>query len=743
MKVELIGWYGGDIAIARAAWTSTQIDVDSKSSEDIRDLLVNKLWNNGSGKPHKCYDDETEILTEFGWKLFKNLDSNIKVCAVNPINHNFEFEIPSEIVSFEYNEPMYYVKTQQIDLAVTKGHRMLVSTTKNKNYGKIYEIKTVEEIQGKTVKYLNAAKNNNKINLLKAENAKFIGFFIGDGNITKSLDIRFHLKKQRKIDYLKSLGFNILEQKNNSFIIRDKEFAKFLLNNCYDNGQKCLPQNFIEYSHEDVINIIDGLKNSDGSIKRNTFVYSTVSEKLKDQLQILACLNNFNFSASVKIQNEKPIYILNYSNRTTPEVINQPSRMYGNTIEQWKDYSGKVYCVTVSTGLIIVRRNGKVCICGNTPFERGLVEFNITCDQASHIHLLKHRLANINGECLEKDSLIYFEDKLGKVNRKITVKDLYDKFTNGRPHQNTQKDLEYSQKRIKNLRVRVLNEDTNEFEYSHIKDVWKTESKKIFKITLSDGKYIMCSDTHPFLTSTGYRSLKEGLSKGDKLGCNGITINVHRSIKNELDFANSVLDVSYIPVNNMKRTSSKYLHFVDIVNIEFIKEEECYDIEILGKYKNFVSNGIVTHNSARYKELKEDKFYLPEDWKDILVDKKHHNMNYVNTQVEANWGSVSWMELLDNYTRIGNALYHKALEDLTPILGRKRAKESARYFKTMNSEITLSVMMNMSCFHNFYTLRSDDAAQKEIQWISNEMLHSIGNIPGNPFKYTLEAWDLK
>ena len=532
-----------------------------------------------------------------------------------------------------------------------------------------------------------------------------------------------------------------------------------------------------------------------------------------------------------------------------------------------------------------------------TPFERGLVEFNITCDQASHIHLLKHRLANINGECLEKDSLIYFEDKLGKVNRKITVKDLYDKFTNGRPHQNTQKDLEYSQKRIKNLRVRVLNEDTNEFEYSHIKDVWKTESKKIFKITLSDGKYIMCSDTHPFLTSTGYRSLKEGLSKGDKLGCNGITINVpnklwtfksffegsenytrkefaiknnisyelvkkwgyifniifkkdenkdfklgnkswntgkagtynidiknrkhnppkgnksnlwrggtsterksigawttlnsikvhkkynwtcqkcgnypckdlhahhivpvsqdmskskdfnnlisvcknchydiHRSIKNELDFANSVLDVSYIPVNNMKRTSSKYLHFVDIVNIEFIKEEECYDIEILGKYKNFVSNGIVTHNSARYKELKEDKFYLPEDW-NVPTD----NLPLVGYGHKAEKPD-NWAHALQLYTEMGNTLYHQALKDLTPILGRKRAKESARYFKTMNSEITLSVMMNMSCFHNFYTLRSDDAAQKEIQWISNEMLHSIGNIPGNPFKYTLEAWDLK
>ena len=52
-KVELIDWYGGDKAIARAAWTSTSTDVELKTDEQIRDLLVNKLWNNGSGKPHK------------------------------------------------------------------------------------------------------------------------------------------------------------------------------------------------------------------------------------------------------------------------------------------------------------------------------------------------------------------------------------------------------------------------------------------------------------------------------------------------------------------------------------------------------------------------------------------------------------------------------------------------------------------------------------------------------------------
>ena len=36
-NVELIGWYGGDKAIARAAWTSTQIDVDAKTDEQGTD----------------------------------------------------------------------------------------------------------------------------------------------------------------------------------------------------------------------------------------------------------------------------------------------------------------------------------------------------------------------------------------------------------------------------------------------------------------------------------------------------------------------------------------------------------------------------------------------------------------------------------------------------------------------------------------------------------------------------------
>jgi thymidylate synthase (FAD) len=136
----------------------------------------------------------------------------------------------------------------------------------------------------------------------------------------------------------------------------------------------------------------------------------------------------------------------------------------------------------------------------------------------------------------------------------------------------------------------------------------------------------------------------------------------------------------------------------------------------------------INGESARYKELKEDKYYLPEDWKNITPS--------VNQEIAGD----DWYQILNIYTEIGNELYHNALKDLTPILGRKRAKESARFFKTMNSQLTLSVMMNMSCFSNFYNLRHDEAAQKEIQWIAEEMLECVKNIEGNPFQHSLAAF---
>ena len=97
--------------------------------------------------------------------------------------------------------------------------------------------------------------------------------------------------------------------------------------------------------------------------------------------------------------------------------------------------------------------------------------------------------------------------------------------------------------------------------------------------------------------------------------------------------------------------------------------------------------------------------------------------------------------MLKSYTKAGNELYHACLKDLEPVLGRKRAKESARFFKTYNSQIQADISFNMRSFANFLKLRNSPHAQLEIREIAAQMLDLVKNIDGNPFEHTLQAWE--
>ena len=143
--------------------------------------------------------------------------------------------------------------------------------------------------------------------------------------------------------------------------------------------------------------------------------------------------------------------------------------------------------------------------------------------------------------------------------------------------------------------------------------------------------------------------------------------------------------------------------------------------------------------SARYKELKEDKYYLPEDWEGIeFSDDSVDGLGHITCDRVI----VNWNDALDWYTQIGNDLYHRCIADLEPVLGRKRAKESARFFKTYNSQIQADISFNMRSFANFQKLRNSEHAQVEIREIAAKMLELVENIEGNPFKCTLEAFKL-
>lgn len=140
--------------------------------------------------------------------------------------------------------------------------------------------------------------------------------------------------------------------------------------------------------------------------------------------------------------------------------------------------------------------------------------------------------------------------------------------------------------------------------------------------------------------------------------------------------------------------------------------------------------------SARYKELKEDKYFLPEDWGEIECTEYIHHDFPKHSFAEPD---MCWTSILEKYTSIGNKLYHQCIADLEPVLGRKRAKESARFFKTYNSQIQADVMFNMRSFANFIKLRNSEHAQLEIREIAQQMWDLVQNIEGSPFRHTLEV----
>lgn len=119
--------------------------------------------------------------------------------------------------------------------------------------------------------------------------------------------------------------------------------------------------------------------------------------------------------------------------------------------------------------------------------------------------------------------------------------------------------------------------------------------------------------------------------------------------------------------------------------------------------------------SARYKELKDDKFYIPNDWSE-------------DEQVR-----------LIKHCEESNQKYHECLARLiTNGVSRKRAKESARFYLPYANQLTADLMFNFRSFMNFVKLRNSEHAQLEIREIAKKMLELVRET--GKFNMSLDAF---
>jgi len=147
----------------------------------------------------------------------------------------------------------------------------------------------------------------------------------------------------------------------------------------------------------------------------------------------------------------------------------------------------------------------------------------------------------------------------------------------------------------------------------------------------------------------------------------------------------------------------------------------------------------INSSSLRYKEL-HDQWYLPEDWEGIIITEPDGEEVSEILFDAIHSGIETWQGLLNRHTETSHALYHEAVKQLTPKLGRARAKESARYFLPYNKQLDYDVQFNFRSFMHFQHMRNSSHAQKEIREIAQSMLELVKAIPGEPFKCSLEAF---
>ena len=159
-----------------------------------------------------------------------------------------------------------------------------------------------------------------------------------------------------------------------------------------------------------------------------------------------------------------------------------------------------------------------------------------------------HRVGvSFDVQCLASATEITFVKASGGL-KKISIGELYDLWVNGEKAirerkiqgRNGEPPGKYRRdckKRLQKMRLRVLNENTKQFETSHIKDVICSGIQPVYRLNLEDGKILDCTKNHRLLTSEGWQRMGEAIglvtaidhnvietSKDCSVLCNGMAV---------------------------------------------------------------------------------------------------------------------------------------------------------------------------------------------------------------------------
>jgi len=332
-----------------------------------------------------CFEEGTEVLTKEGWVDFREYKEGTEVATYNLKNKNLEYQTPLKYINKEYEGDMVHIKTRTLDLKVTPNHRMVVQSKKWVKGNKHIWVEGIKKAKDLSVWDRVSTRTQGWKGLNRSEEekryAKQLGWFVAEGYTGRNKVIltqtKEHTVEVMKGDF-KEFELKQYKPNNHQFIIHNKKLTEKFKKDGYvkdasikKSYTKAVPQWVKDSDEETIRAFLEGYLLGDGWKNRGTQWAATTSKKLADDICELAI--KLGFRPVIHTREPTTWEIEGRSGITRVQYWVSFCEAKGVTLRKSDNtklfnkvkYKGKVYCLTVPNGTLIVRKNGKMIICGN------------------------------------------------------------------------------------------------------------------------------------------------------------------------------------------------------------------------------------------------------------------------------------------------------------------------------------------------------------------------------------------
>lgn len=355
----------------------------------------------GQLHPH-CYDKETEVLTNEGWKFFKDLTGEELCLTFDIETENVKWSPIINRVSYLYNGPMSLYEHSEFSLCVTPEHKQVWK--KQMGHGKNRYEKTIiceDKYLDKKPKFFKSIPNyigedqqeieicGYKFNTYNF--CAFLGYYLSEGNINyeynkNTCEIKISQNKDRYFDDILKysrlcFGQNISRTGEQAiYIYINKELGKWFKDFGY-SYEKYIPEEIKKLDKKYLQVFLEKYINGDGSRKKvdkifHGYYFNCIQEEIAtSSYKMVADLSELVLkigkAPKIDIQdNRGKIAIKKDGSKIITKHLIYKVRIkdsiYSTCKKQIIDYNDYVYCVEVQDNhTLFVKRNGNVTISGN------------------------------------------------------------------------------------------------------------------------------------------------------------------------------------------------------------------------------------------------------------------------------------------------------------------------------------------------------------------------------------------